>query len=107
MESAPPAVKKAVAALDSLDRDEQERAVVSLGQMNHPAAQDALIAALQHPSKNVRINAAYVSAKSSREDPRVISGLLEVVRYRGFNIGGQGLPEFAVFVGSHRSSSER
>ena len=34
-ETAPPAVKKAVAALDSLDPDEQKRAVVGIGKINH------------------------------------------------------------------------
>jgi HEAT repeat protein len=100
MESAPSAVKKAVNALDSLDPEEQERAVISLAQMNHPTAQDALIAALQHPSKNVRIKAAYEAQKARVKDPRVVSGLLEVARYQGSNIAGQWLPEFAVFVGS-------
>ncbi len=100
MENAPPAVKKAAAALDSLDPKEQERAVLSLAQMNHPAAQDALIAALQHPSKNVRLEAAFEAQKARVQDPRVISGLLEVTRHQGFQIGIQWLPEFAEFIGA-------
>ena len=87
-------------ALDSLDPDEQEKAVVSLAQMNHPAARDALIAALQHPSKNVRIKAAIEAGKARVKDPRVVSGLLEVTRHWGFNVGIQWLPEFTEFIGS-------
>ena len=79
-ETAPPVVKKAVGALDSLDPDEQKRAVVSLAQMNHPSAYDALIAALQHPAKNVRVTAAFEAALARVEDPRILVVLLEAVR---------------------------
>ena len=79
-ETAPPAVKKAAAALDSLDPDEQKKAVLSLAQMNHPSAQDALIAALQHPAKNVRITAAFEAALAFVKDPKILPVLFEAIR---------------------------
>lgn len=83
-DTAPPAVKKAVAALDSLDPDEQKKAVVSLAQMNHSSAQDALIAALQHPSKNVRITAAFEAALAYIKEPTILTALFEVVVHDGW-----------------------
>ena len=102
-ETAPPAVKKAVAALDSLDPDEQEKAVLSLAQMNHPSAQDALIAALQHPSKNVRITAAFKAAEARVKDPTILTVLLEAAgdeKWGKWELSKRSFRDTAIYIGS-------
>jgi HEAT repeat protein len=55
----PPFVRQAVATLDSAISDERREAIDSLKQTDHPAAQVALVKALEHPIEDVRQMAAY------------------------------------------------
>jgi HEAT repeat protein len=77
---APPAVQHAVTALDSHNPDERKVALESLSQMDHPTAKDALVAAMQHPLREVRIDAALrlVSVIQYR-DKQAIPSLLEAL----------------------------
>jgi len=77
---APPAVKQAVAALDSVDFAERKAAVESLyAQMNHPAAREALASAVvQHSTLDVRVHASVMLAE--RRDARAVPGLIDAVR---------------------------
>ena len=75
-EIAPPAVKRAVAALDNLDAKEHLLAIENLAQMDHPAALAALAKALNHPNKSIRIAAAF--NYPDRKDPRILPGMFEV-----------------------------
>ncbi len=78
---APPAVKTAVAALDSHNADERRQALRSLAQMNHPAAYAALVGAVQHTSRDVRIDAAFLLAKETQhKEPASVPGLLDALR---------------------------
>ncbi|MEQ1719989.1 MAG: HEAT repeat domain-containing protein [Nitrosomonas sp.] len=75
-EIAPPAVKRAVAALDNLDAKEHLLAIENLAQMDHPTALAALAKALNHPNKSIRIAAAF--NYPDRKDPRILPGMFEV-----------------------------
>jgi hypothetical protein len=78
---APPAVKSAVAALDSHNAEERRQALRSLAQMNHPAAYAALVGAVQHTSRDVRIDAAFLLAKETQhKEPAAVPGLLDALR---------------------------
>jgi len=77
---APPVIRKAAQALDSLNAEERRNALDSLGQMNHPAAREALAEAVKHPVQEVRILAA--SRLANLDDPRALPGLVEAVRCR-------------------------
>jgi hypothetical protein len=78
---APPAVKTAVAALDSHNAEERRQALRSLAQMNHPAAYAALVGAVQHTSRDVRIDAAFLLAKETQhQEPAAVPGLLDALR---------------------------
>ncbi len=77
---APPAVKTAVAALDSPNADERRSALKSLAQMNHPAAYAALVGAVQHTLRDVRVDAAFLLAKqTNHKDPAAVPGLLDAL----------------------------
>jgi HEAT repeat protein len=78
----PPTVRRAVAALDSPDAEQQMAGVRSLADTDHPAARDALIQALKHPVKHIRVAAAidYPNPK----DPRIIPGLIEATQSGDF-----------------------
>jgi HEAT repeat protein len=76
--NAPPVVRQAAAALDSLDPKQQVLAVESLEKMDHPAAREALSQALNHPSVIVRIAASF--KYPDKKDPRILPGLLNVCR---------------------------
>lgn len=54
----PEAVKQAIEALNIPNTDERRKAIETLAQMNHPAAADALVAAIKHPTKDVRVESA-------------------------------------------------
>jgi len=77
-EIAPPAVKRAVAALDNLDAKEHLLAIENLAQMDHPTALAALAKALNHPNKSIRIAAAF--NYPDRKDPRILPGMFEVYK---------------------------
>jgi hypothetical protein len=78
---APAVVKSAVAALDSPNADERRQALQSLAQMNHPAAYAALVGAVQHTSRDVRIDAAFLLAKETQyKDSAAVPGLLDALR---------------------------
>ncbi len=77
---APAAVKTAVAALDSTNADERRNALKTLAQMNHPAAYAALVGAVQHTMRDVRIDAAFMLAKqTNHKDPAAVPGLLDAL----------------------------
>lgn len=77
---APPAVKSAVAALDSHNAEERRQALKSLAQMNHPAAYAALVGAVQHPMRDVRVDAAFLLAKQTNHQERAaVPGLLDAL----------------------------
>lgn len=78
----PPTVKRAVAALDNPDAEQQMAGVLSLADTDHPAARDALTEALEHPAKTVRMAAAieYPDPK----DSRIITGLMEAAQSSNF-----------------------
>jgi len=77
---APPAVKSAVAALDSHNAEERRSALKSLAQMNHPAAYAALVGAVQHTARDVRVDAAFLLAKqTSHQEPAAVPGLLDAL----------------------------
>jgi hypothetical protein len=75
----PPIVKKAVDALDSLDTEEQSRAIRILTQIDHPSAREALAAAVRHHNKEIRIQAAL--ELSLVKDPRAVPGLIDAQRW--------------------------
>lgn len=78
----PPTVRRAVSALDSPDAEQQMAGVRSLADTDHPAARDALIRALNHPVKNIRMAAA-IDFPDPR-DPRIIPGLIEATQRGDF-----------------------
>jgi len=78
---APPAVQEAARSLDSVDSKERESAIASLGQMNHPAAVNALVEALRHPTQQVRLQAAV--GLIGFHDSRAVPVLLESQRWKG------------------------
>jgi HEAT repeat protein len=80
---APPAIKQAVAKLDSPDTEERKAALDSLAQMSHPAALEALAGAVQHPTRDVQIAAAFKLAELSQyKDKRATAGLVVALRDR-------------------------
>jgi len=76
----PRVVRQAVEALDSHNADERRSALRSLAQMNHPSAYSALVAAVQHPLRDVRIDAAFMLAKqTNNKDFAAVPGLIEAL----------------------------
>lgn len=69
----PPVVRKALDALDSMDSEAREAAIESLSQMDHPAAREALVQALQHEVRDVREQATHKLAELG--DIRALSSL--------------------------------
>lgn len=77
----PRAVRQAMEALDSHNADERRSALRSLAQMNHPTAYSALVAAVQHPLRDVRVDAAFMLAKQTNNtDFAAVPGLIEALR---------------------------
>jgi hypothetical protein len=77
---APPAVQSAVAGLDSPNAEERRSALKSLAQMNHPAAYASLVSAVQHPVRDVRVDAAFLLAKQTNyKDAAAVPGLLDAL----------------------------
>jgi HEAT repeat protein len=76
---APPVVRSAARALDSMNSDERRRAIQSLAKMNHPAAIQLLADALRHPSEDVRFGAAFTLGETYH-DVRALPVLLEALR---------------------------
>jgi HEAT repeat protein len=80
-QGAPRAVRQSVSALDSHNADERRSALRSLAQMNHPTAYSALVEAVQHPLRDVRIDAAFMLAKQSNyTDFAAVPGLIEALQ---------------------------
>jgi hypothetical protein len=76
----PRAVKQAVEALDSHNAEERRLALRSLAQMNHPSAYSTLVEAVQHPLRDVRIDAAFMLAKQTgNKDFAAVPGLVEAL----------------------------
>jgi HEAT repeat protein len=78
----PPTIRRAAAALDSPDTEQQMAGLQSLADTDHPAARDALIQALNHPVKNIRVAAAI--DYPDLQDPRILSGLMEATQSGDF-----------------------
>ncbi len=79
-QNAPRAVVQAVDALDNHNADERRSALRSLAQMNHPSAYSALVEAVQHPLRDVRIDAAFMLAKQTdNQDFAPVPGLVEAL----------------------------
>jgi hypothetical protein len=77
---APPTVKNAVALLDSHDANQRRSALKSLAQMNYPAAYAALVAAVQHPMRDVRVDAAFLLSKQTdHAEAAAVPGLLDAL----------------------------
>jgi HEAT repeat protein len=74
----PRAVTNAVLALDSIDQEQRYNGLYTLQLMTHPVAQEALVGALNHPNRNVRIQAACLS----QHDRRAIPVLVEMLYLR-------------------------
>lgn len=78
---APSAVKQAVLMLDSYNPEERKAALNSLAQMSHPMAYEALVGAVQHPTRDVQIEAAFhVSQISQGKDKRATTGLISALQ---------------------------
>lgn len=77
---APAAVRGAVAALDSHNADERRSALRSLAQTSHASAYAALVAAVQHPLRDVRVDAAFMLAKQTQHrEAAAVPGLLDAL----------------------------
>lgn len=78
---APQPVRTAVAALDSHNAEERRSALMTLAQMNHSAAYAALVSAVQHPMRDVRVDAAFLLAKQTHyKDAAAVPGLLDALQ---------------------------
>jgi hypothetical protein len=77
---APNPVRSAVTALDSHNADDRRSALRTLAQINHPAAYTALVNAVAHPMRDVRVDAAFMLAKqSNNKDTAAVPGLIEAL----------------------------
>lgn len=77
---APAPVRSAVAALDNHNADERRSALRALAQTNHASAYAALVAAVQHPLRDVRVDAAFLLAKQSNyKEAAAVPGLLDAL----------------------------
>ncbi len=76
---APPVVREAAAALDSMERDRRRSAIASLAQMDLPAAIELLAEAIHHPIQEVRFGAASQLGEK-HHDLRALPTLLEALQ---------------------------
>ena len=76
---APPVVRAAAEALDSMDSGQRRAAISSLSEMDHPAAVDLLAEAVRHPIREVRFGAAFLLG-GERRDARALPALIEALR---------------------------
>ncbi len=77
---APPAIRSAVGALDSHNAEERRSALRTLAQINHPAAYAAIVSAVQHPMRDVRVDAGFMLAKQTQyKDSAAVPGLLDAL----------------------------
>jgi HEAT repeat protein len=74
---APLAVRQAVQAVDSLHSRERISALNTLAQTEHPVAREALARGLDHPVREVRIEAARLLPDTA--DPRIVPVLIEAL----------------------------
>ncbi len=72
----PPYIRHTILALDSAKDDERKNAIRRLAQTEHPAASKALIEALQHPAKDVRLYAALALTQNQSLQDQLIPVLL-------------------------------
>ncbi len=77
---ASPVMERALRSLDSIDEDERQAAIQSLGQMDEPRITEILAEAVRHPVRQVRIGIARLVA--ARKDARAIPALVEGLRSR-------------------------
>jgi HEAT repeat protein len=78
--TAPPVIQQAAHALDSMNEKEREKALETLGQMDHPSVVEVLAEAVRHPVRQVRFGAAI--HLGTYRDTRAIPALLEAIRAR-------------------------
>ncbi|MBZ0300169.1 MAG: HEAT repeat domain-containing protein [Anaerolineae bacterium] len=106
-QDAPRAVIQAIEALDNPRAEERRAALRSLAQMNHPSAYSALVEAVQHPLRDVRVDAAFMLAKQTNNtDFAAVPGLIEALsdedaRIRGAavkTLGEIGDPESVAYL---------
>ncbi|MBZ0289589.1 MAG: HEAT repeat domain-containing protein, partial [Anaerolineae bacterium] len=77
---APAPVRGAVMALDSHNAEERRSALRTLAQMNNPAAYAALVNAVRHPMRDVRVDAAFMLAKqTNNKETAAVPGLVEAL----------------------------
>jgi len=77
---APQTVREAYEALNTFEPEARAIAIQTLVRLDHPAAADALALAGQHPSREIRWEAAM--ALGNKHDKRAIPGLLEIMSSR-------------------------
>ena len=80
--NAPPVVEQAVRALDSLDESQREAALDTLESMNHPAVNEVLAEAMNHPIGKVRRRAVRMLLK--RGDKRCLPVVLRSCYRQGW-----------------------
>lgn len=76
-ENIPTYIQQAKMSLQSLKATEREEAFQSLAIADHPAAHEAMIEALEHPLKEMRIRLALALAES--EEPKVVPILINAL----------------------------
>ena len=81
-ETVPRYISQARIDLDDLDPEKNDRAIKKLEESTHSAAQDVLVNALDHSSRNIRIKAAVALAQvTNGSDTRTVPGLVEAFVY--------------------------
>ena len=79
-DDAPRSVVQAVDALDSPNADTRRSALRTLALMNHPSAYSALVEAVNHPLRDVRVDAGFMLAKqTNNSDFAAVPGLIEAL----------------------------
>jgi HEAT repeat protein len=107
---APPVIREAANALDSMECDRRRAALASLAQMNHPAAIELLAEAVRHPIQEVRFGAAF-QLGGKRHDPRALPTLLEAEKcggegFRPWMISSIGEPAVPLLIETIREKRE-
>ncbi len=88
---APPSVKTAVAALDSHNAEERRSALRALSQTDHPSAYAALVSAVNHPLRDVRVDAGFMLAKrTDNGDSAAVPGLVDALQDEDARIRSAG-----------------
>lgn len=75
--SIPIYIQQAITGLSSLKAIEREEAIENLVQADHPAAREAMVEALEHPLKEIRIQMGLLLAKF--QEPKVVPILIDAL----------------------------